>query len=458
MIPPSARVGLFVGNGRIAVTGVDRRGRLEHFAIEGVEDPVGALAAELAARGLMGARFRIGLDRRAVIVKALDLPRACGGEVAQMIGFELERQVPFPPEDMRFDWVELPGTAEDPHRMLVTAAERRVAERPLTLLAGAHRRPAALTVACHDLPALLPHGLPGARAVWAHRHGDADDLLFLEGRALLMSRQVSVTSAAALAREIRRSLGLVRWTAGDALWLSGDDAEAWQAAPDLAMALGTPVSAPPYAPYHAARVAALPAKDRGTALLGLAVAMGAQRPILNLLPPEARPWAPSWQQVVSAGVVTMAALLGLALAFTHVTKTERYLGRVTREVSRLEPEARAVGELAADLARRRRLLGALESIKATSIRALPVLDELTETLPPGTWLQSLRLDRQGVELTGQSDSASTLVPLLEASDLLERAEFTSPTVKVQGKEGFRIRATWETGPSAPGPGGGARGR
>jgi hypothetical protein len=53
------------------------------------------------------------------------------------------------------------------------------------------------------------------------------------------------------------------------------------------------------------------------------------------------------------------------------------------------------------------------------------------------------MDRQGVELTGQADGASALIPLLEGSSRLERAEFTSPVTKAQGKEQFRIRAAWE---------------
>jgi Tfp pilus assembly protein PilN len=72
-----------------------------------------------------------------------------------------------------------------------------------------------------------------------------------------------------------------------------------------------------------------------------------------------------------------------------------------------------------------------------------VLRELTETLPASAWLQALTMDRQGVELTGQADAASGLIPLLEASSRLERVEFTSPVTKTQSKEQFRVRAAWE---------------
>ena len=312
----------------------------------------------------------------------------------------------------------------------------------LGLLTAAHRRPAAVIVACHELPALLDREAPTVRAVWAHRNGDATDLLFLDGRRLLVSRRVTAVTTEDLAREIRRSLAMVRWSDCEAVWVSGSDADAEIS--DLAPLLGVPVSAPPYAPDRAALVAALPAEAPGAALLALAVAVGPRSPALNLLPAEARLWAPSREQLVSAGVIGVTALLGLTLALTHVIKTERHLDRLSQEIRRLDPEVKAVERLAAELGQKRRLLAALQAAQDGRIPALSVLRELTETLPQGAWLQGLTLDRQGVELVGKSDAASALVPLLEASDRLERVEFTSPVTKVQNKEQFRLRAGWET--------------
>ncbi len=145
------------------------------------------------------------------------------------------------------------------------------------------------------------------------------------------------------------------------------------------------------------------------------------------------------------------ALLGLSVALVHVVRKERYLGRVTEEIRRLEPEAKAVDALAEELGRKRRVLGALGSAEEGRVPALPVLRELTETLPASAWLQALTMDRQGVELTGQADGASALIPLLEASSRLERVEFTSPVTKAQGKEQFRIRAAWEKASPGPAP-------
>ena len=436
-----ARIGVFLHDRRLTVVALTGRDRLEHFVVEEAEDLARTLAAELRTRGLGSGRLRVGLDRRLAIVKVIELPRADGGDVARMIGFDLERHVPFPPDDTRFDWVELPSSPAEPRRVLVVAAEGRTVERPLALLAGAQRRPAAVTVACHGLTALLPGALPTRHAIWAHRHDGVADLLFLDGRTLLTSRQVAATDAAELAREIRRSLPVVHWNGTDDVWLSGDDAAAWQA--ELGASLAVPVPAPPFAAPALPLIAALPADNQGAGLLALAVAAGPRSPALNLLPGPARPWTPSRAQLVTAGMVVVTALLGVSLALVHVIKTERYVGRVTAEIRRLEADAKAVDGLADELARKRRVLAALTAAEEGRVQALPVLRELTETLPAGAWLQSLVMDRQGVELTGQADGASTLIPLLEAASRLERAEFTSPVTKTQNKEQFRIRAAWE---------------
>jgi len=358
-----------------------------------------------------------------------------------MIGFDLERHVPFPPEHTRFDWVELASPPDEPRRVLIVAAETRTVERALALVGGAKRQPAALTVACHALIGLLPRVVPVRRAVWAHHHDGVVDLLFLDGRTLLTSRQVVAADPPELAREIRRSLSVAHRHDPDAVWLSGDDAPAWRT--DLAAALGISVAAPPFAAMVLPLVAALPADHEGPGLLALGVAAATRSPALNLLPPAARPWAPSRGQLVTAGMGAVVALLGLSLALVHVVRAERYLGRVAEEVRRLEPEAKAVDRLAEELARKRRLLAALATAEEGRVPALPVLRELTETLPAGVWLQALAMDRQGVELTGQADAASGLIPMLEASSRLERVEFTSPVTKTQSKEQFRVRAAWE---------------
>jgi Tfp pilus assembly protein PilN len=446
-------VGLFVEEGRLTGVVVGGRDRLVHFVVEAAEDPAGALDAELRARALRVPYIGLGLDRRGVVVKVLELPSGSAGDLGQMVSFELERHVPFPVDEVCSSWIELPPEAGQARRVLVTAVGRRSLDRPLDLLARAKRRPAAIMVASHELPGLLSRALPSRRAVWAHRHGSRTDLLLLMGSTLLMSRSVAVADPLGLAGEIRRSLPLVNWEQCDVVWLSGDDAAAWTSDHDLATALDTPVSTPPYDVRRSGVIAALPSESHGGGLLALAAAIGARRPAFDLLPTALRPWKLTRPHLVTAGIVCATALLGLTFVITHVVLSERYLGRVNDEIRRLDPQAKAVDTLAAERDRTRRLLAGLDSARRASLPALPILQDLTETLPVTAWLQTVNMDQEGVELIGQADAASQLIPVLEASRWLERVEFTSPVTQLQGREQFRIRAAWEAQPPAPPAGG-----
>jgi Tfp pilus assembly protein PilN len=104
---------------------------------------------------------------------------------------------------------------------------------------------------------------------------------------------------------------------------------------------------------------------------------------------------------------------------------------------------RAAERVVRDLERKRKLLGTINGLETNAVRPLPVLRELTDLMPTDTWLTTLSLDAQGIELTGQAAAASTLIPVLENSPRLERVEFSSPVTRGRDKEQFRIRAAWE---------------
>jgi len=449
-----SRVGLTFDEGHVVVTAVRGPGRLEQFRLEPDATVAARLATELDARGLGRERVRVGLDRSLAVVKTLELPRTAGGSLRPMVAFELERHVPFPPQDIRFDCVPLEGAPKAVRRVLVMAAEGRTVDGALRLLDTLKRPPQSVTAACHDLPALLSRRRAVGRVVWAHRHGPHTDLLCVDEGAVRLSRSLPTASDADLGAEIARSLPLVGWTDCDAIWVSGDDAERVRVAMRRS-GPGVPVSGPPFGRAGARLIARLPIRRRGAGLLALAVAVGGRRPRLDLLPTGMRSLSMAWLPRLTAGLAAATAVLGLGLLLAHGHAQERYLARVSEEIRRLEPEVKAVERLAAEIVTQKRLLAVMRSAETGGLRPLPVLKELTEIIPTDAWLHSLSMDRQGLELTGQATTASQLIPLLEGSPSLERVEFTAPVTRVQAKEQFRIRAGWEEPAPRAGPPGGS---
>ena len=443
------RAGLFLDDRSLTFVTLSGRRQTGFFTLDVDDSPGARLKAELEARRLRPRRVRVGLRRGLVTVKVLELPPVAGRDRGEMLRFALERHVPFPPEDMLFDARPLPGPNDGSSRVLIAAAERRIVDRALRFLDEPRLRPGAVTVACHELPRLLRRRLGVNRAAWVHRSGGGTVLLFLAGGEVRLSREVPVESAEALGAEIEASLPLLRWRNCEAVYVSGDGAtELLDAA---AGSVDAAVSAPPYEPAMAALIGELPAEQQATGMLALAVAAGRRRPALDLLPEALRPhtWTP--MQIATVAMVVIAAGLGLGALAVPGYQDRRYLARLEQATRALDPQTREVERLATDLGQKRRLLAAMKSVEQGAIRPLPFLRELTDLMPSDAWLSSLNVGPRGVEMTGQATAASQLVPLLETSSWLERAELTSPVTRGRDREQFQLRASWENGPAGPPP-------
>ena len=439
----AARLAVVLLGDRLAVAAISRE-RAETFTIA-AENPGAVLREELTARQLAPRTVALGLARTMAFVKPIELP-AVGGDLREMVRLNLDGQVPFAADEAAFDWAPLAADGDGPRRedtlrrVLVVAAEPRVVDAALRLAEEAKLRPASLTVAAHDLLALA-RPARGQRVLWLHRTGATADVLCLNGPALALSRTVPAADSTTLGPELQRSLAAVRWRGCDAVWVSGDIEPT---SPAFAR-LGVPVGEPDWVPRAQSRLAALGSEDRGAHLLALATASArAVRP-LDLLPLPLRPRRLSRSQAITLGVAGLTAAVLVAALLLPGLREQRHLDRINTEVTRLDPDVRAVERVQRELDRKRKLLTTINGIEANAIRPLPVLRELTDLLPSDAWLTTLSLDAKGVELSGQAAAASALIPLLENSPRFERVEFSSPVTRGRDKEQFRIRSAWEPG-------------
>jgi Tfp pilus assembly protein PilN len=442
---PLRRLSVVLLGDRLAVVALNG-GAVEAFVVD-AEHPAAALRAELESRRLPTRQVFLALSRSVVTVKPIDLPPVAG-DVRQMIGFELERHLPFAADDACYDFVALPSdtAAERPaegaqQRVLIAAADRRVVEAATSIASDAGLSPQSLTIAAHNLPSLaqLPRG---QHVAWVHRAAGATDLLAFAGETLVMSRNVPGTEETLVAKELQRSLLALRWRACDAIWVSGDAA----AADTSLTALGAPVTAPAWTPRAERQLESLPVEQRGALQLALAVAAGRAIRPLELLPAAVRPRRLTRPQAFTLGMGALTVVLALLALLAPGWRQHRQLGRIDAEIARLDPDVKAVDRVLRELERKRKLLTTVDGVEAAGVRPLPVLRDLTDLLPADAWLTTVSLDSKGVELTGAASAASALIPLLENSPRLERVEFSSPVTRGRdNKEQFRIRAAWEPG-------------
>ena len=344
-----------------------------------------------------------------------------------MVGFELERHVPFPPEDIRFDWVELPSGPDEPHRVLIVAAERRTVERPLGLLAAAQRRPAAVV-----------GGLPrAARAAGRERADRARGLgapSRRRHRSALPRRPPAAHEPPRDGRDGRRSgagdpaqpgagsLDRLRGRLVVRRRRRGRDPPTW------------PRSGPPglraaHTPRTGLRSSPLcPRRTRARPCSRLRSRWARATPRSTCCPAEARPWTPSRAQLVTAGIVGVTALLGLSLALTHVLQDRALSRSVYRRRSagstrgqggrapgrRARPEAACPGRAAGRA-------GRAHPGPAGPARA----DRDAPRRAPGC--RRLTLDRQGRRADRPGRRGERAHPRCSRPrSRLERVEFTSP--------------------------------
>jgi Tfp pilus assembly protein PilN len=429
---------------RLGVAAI-QRDRVETFSVE-AENPGAALRAELDARSLPARTVAIGLARSTVTVKPIDLP-AVAGSTQDMVKFELERHLPIPADDAAFDFAELPpepdveNTSEG-KRVLIAAADRRLIEAALRVADEAKLRPVSITVAAHNLVALVDTDRQ-QRVAWLHRNGDTAELLLLHGDMVVFSRSFAAADDETLNTETRRSFAGARWRGCNAIWVSGDGAAA---APLLD--LGVPISDPPWSSRAERRLAQV-TEPRGALELALATASNRGIRALDLIPPAIKPRRFTKQEMLTAGALAATAVLALAALLVPGIVENRRLARLNGEIARIEPDVRAVERVARELDQKRQLVGVVEKINASALQPLGLLRELTDIVPSDAWVTYLALDAKGVEITGQAGAASNLIPLLENSPRLERVEFASPVTRGRDREQFRIRAAWEPPAAVP---------
>jgi Tfp pilus assembly protein PilN len=429
---------------RLGVAAI-QRDRVETFSVE-AENPGAALRAELDARSLPARTVAIGLARSTVTVKPIDLP-AVAGSTQDMVKFELERHLPIPADDAAFDFAELPPEpdVESPSegkRVLIAAADRRLIEAALRVADEAKLRPVSITVAAHNLIALVDTDRQ-QRVAWLHRTGDTAELLLLHGDMVVFSRSFAAVDDETLNTETRRSFAGARWRGCNAIWVSGDGAAA---APLLD--LGVPISDPPWSSRAERRLAQV-TEPRGALELALATACNRGIHALDLIPPAIKPRRFTKQEILTGGALAATAVLALAALLVPGFVENRRLARLNGEIARIEPDVRAVERVARELDQKRQLVGVVEKINGSALQPLGLLRELTDIVPSDAWVTYLALDAKGVEITGQAGAASNLIPLLENSPRLERVEFASPVTRGRDREQFRIRAAWEPPAAVP---------
>jgi Tfp pilus assembly protein PilN len=374
----------------------------------------------------------LGLSRRSIVLRALEFPALDQADLTGLLGYEIERHLPFPVDEAWYSFQPL--TQEGGKVKVLLAAVRRTdVERDLERLEELGLRATAVDVsACAAVNALLyrERATRGEVVVLIELdEGQAEVSLAREG-TLVSARAVAIGDDAVepLRLEVKRVLE--DGPAGPArVALTGGNEELRLR---LSEALGLPVE------WWSADAAPVDAAAYGLALKGLV-----NLPLrIDLLPRDRKPQRREPAVLVMFALLVLIGVLGAALAAGAAYRERRTLSGLTQRIAEVKSRAAEVETLKADFARLRQQVQVLDGIAQERGRGLLALRELAGLLPADVVLTEFVLEGGKLQIRGSTAaSPSELIAAFERSAFFENAAFTSP-IAAQGadRQGFQLQA------------------
>ncbi len=163
-------------------------------------------------------------------------------------------------------------------------------------------------------------------------------------------------------------------------------------------------------------------------------------PSANVLPVEHRQQSSraAWIPTLVLASVALLALIGVAI-YSHYAD-QRYLRKLNAEIGKYEADALRVAKVDRQMVETQARTQVLDQFRQQTRRDLDALNELTRIVEPPSWVSSTNLTRENVRITGESQQASRLVNILDASPLFDGSTPDSITRSQSGAgEVFSIR-------------------
>ena len=173
----------------------------------------------------------------------------------------------------------------------------------------------------------------------------------------------------------------------------------------------------------------------GTALKGCGkVAMD-----INILPETVRKKPNKSSYYMMLILTCLLGLLILIWAGSEVVHQRLYLKRLNSEIDQLGLAVTNYNKFQEKYRGLESRLNVLNAIRGNQSMTLELLKELSVRIPETAWVNKFSFSGNDLVIAGKAESASKLIPLLEASPLFSEVNFLSSITKNRdGKERFRI--------------------
>ena len=388
------------------------------------------------------------------IIQQVFLPLAAQNNVHQVLKYEIERQLPFKREDLYYDYLPA-GKRGEKFGVYVFAIPKKPLDGTLALLESFGIRPRGVETTATALAnyLLFSEGVHAGSAALVAGHGHNWEMIGVQASAdgwtptseLLFSHQLPAAewaqgSGKELLQECLNPVPKL-YRCGDLGALNGVAAGKLAEAPDIAALDNQRLKG--FGPNSPVEI--LPAI--GAALRGVREASL----VANFLRAEGADregYKPlSLLNTVILGVLVLTLI---AWGVSFPVKDELRLRQLQSENRKLEPAIDALRREDTQLQLLRKEANYLNDLEQRRGEVLRLLDELSKIVPSNVYLSNLRYRAGVLEVQGNAENASVLIPLLERSALLENVGFNAPSNRGRdNRETFSLKADLEKSKANP---------
>ncbi len=128
-------------------------------------------------------------------------------------------------------------------------------------------------------------------------------------------------------------------------------------------------------------------------------------------------------------LLIIIASIGILYAVAPLYVENKRVEELDRQIQARKDEVKKVEVLKKEIELINKDIVTIKSFKQDRHMTLNILKEFTSIVPKGTWLTRMRITDKTIEIEGYAGSATELLPKLEASKLLQKVEFASPTFR-----------------------------
>src|ERR1051325_5386611 len=381
------------------------------------------------------------------VVQEVLLPLAAQENIAQVLEYELERQLPFKRDDVYYDFIPV-GKKGERFSVYLFALPKKNVDTLLNLLDSLDIKVAGVETTITALANYLlfsDGSNAGAVGIVTARPRHWEMIAFKtrldrwqpDTQLLFCNQMPGAEWAQATGKELlQENMSLIPkvFRCGDLSGLNGL-AHELASAEDLAE-LGNIRLKGMTVPLQAEPLPAI-----GAALRGVREASFSA----NLLRHEGNDR--DWNKGLSLLNLLLLGLFVIALAVWGVSypiKDELRLRPLQNENRKLEPAVSALHGEQGPLEQVRKQPRPTADLEQRRGETLRVLDELSKIVPNTVYLSNLRYRAGSLELQGNAENASTLIPLLERSPVFENVGFNAPSNRGRdNRETFSLKADLE---------------